>query len=417
MLFRGIRSTIIFILILPFTGTKAQTWKEVKELPSQKRRAARSFTIDGKGYVIGGVTSSGPSDELWQYDPATNTWSQKADFPGNPRRSPVAFSIGKKGYYGTGSSTYGVHRDLWEYDPKTDSWTQKSSIPSWAPAREMATAWALNGKGYIGMGRANSYTFYSDVLRYDPSSDSWKQVSAFPGQNPGSAVAFVIDSFAYVGTGGVSGHSGSDAFFRYDPVKDDWSSIPDLPGPGRRNATSFSIQGKGYVGLGWNGDTYYKDAYVYHPSKNAWKAVPDLPAKRRRNATGFSLKGEGYAACGRKNGSNVATDEVWKFIPESDPPPEAEDSSATQAQLGLSVHPVPVRPQTYVRIEVEGKRKEALQLRLHGARAGTSKARMKIPKDQKRLRYKLPDLEQGVYTLSLWGSNGIRASEKFIVTE
>lgn len=55
-------------------------------------------------------------------------WTQKADFAGSPAWGAVSFSIGNKGYMGTGETSSGFSNEFWEYDPLTDTWAQKADF-------------------------------------------------------------------------------------------------------------------------------------------------------------------------------------------------------------------------------------------------------------------------------------------------
>ena len=99
-----------------------------------------------------------------------------ASFPGNARASAFAFSIGGNGYLGAGfnyqnnSSPYTIFTDFWEYNAGNDSWTQ---LPDFAGGKlYAATAFAINNKGYVGMGSDTIFnTHYLDEFwEYGPST-------------------------------------------------------------------------------------------------------------------------------------------------------------------------------------------------------------------------------------------------------
>lgn len=58
---------------------------------------------------------------------AQDTWTQKANLGGGDTRvDGVGFSIGDKGYAGTGIDFVSQPtQDFWEYNPATNIWTQK----------------------------------------------------------------------------------------------------------------------------------------------------------------------------------------------------------------------------------------------------------------------------------------------------
>ena len=64
-------------------------------VPSSFRHHASGFSINGKGYLGMGITSSGTNlADWWMYDPIADTWTQKSNFPGTGRSYCASFSIG-----------------------------------------------------------------------------------------------------------------------------------------------------------------------------------------------------------------------------------------------------------------------------------------------------------------------------------
>src|SRR5438045_7987523 len=87
--------------------------------------------------------------DFWEYDPATDTWTQKADFGGVARNRATGFSINGKGYIGTGWDG-SFRKDFWEYDPATNTWTLKADFGG--TARYSAPGFSIGNKGYVGTG-------------------------------------------------------------------------------------------------------------------------------------------------------------------------------------------------------------------------------------------------------------------------
>ena len=99
----------------------AQSWFTRASLPSTPRYAAKCFSINNIGYVVGGETSSGILTDFWSYNSSSNSWTSLAPFPGASRQLPASFSINGFGYYGLG-----IDSTFYKYDPVANSW---SSIP------------------------------------------------------------------------------------------------------------------------------------------------------------------------------------------------------------------------------------------------------------------------------------------------
>jgi N-acetylneuraminic acid mutarotase len=75
------------------------------------------FALNGKGYVITGVTiSSGDNyKDFWQYDPALDQWVELEEFPGTARRYMSATTLNGFAYVGLGTNGTNF-KDFWRYD-------------------------------------------------------------------------------------------------------------------------------------------------------------------------------------------------------------------------------------------------------------------------------------------------------------
>jgi hypothetical protein len=142
------------------------------------RPSGTSFTVNSKGYVCLGETSS---KNMWEYDLNTNQWTGKAMFPASSRRVPIGFAIGNKGYVGLGHDGVStMFKDLWEYDPVADSWTRMADFPGdlrmYMPFYRY---FVLNNKLYMYVTSENQF------WEFDPSLDSWRKLpnnDAFTGK-------------------------------------------------------------------------------------------------------------------------------------------------------------------------------------------------------------------------------------------
>ncbi|MCH1910579.1 galactose oxidase [Leptospira noguchii] len=247
-------------------------------------------------------------------------WGIKKDFTGYGRNGAVTFTINGKGYLAGGVSYYGFQNDLWEYDPTTDSWTQKVSIPVPLGYRH-ASGFALNGKGYYGLGIDNNSTLYKNWREYNPITNQWVSKLNFPGSARFGAVSFTIGSKGYLGTGATTDYSDGNNvksdFWEYNPTTDSWRKVAGLPTTKRRTyATSFVIGTTGYVGGGSPDEVKnasLQDFWKYQPVEGkpgTWTQISSLPAQRT-DMLGFSLWGVGIAG----GGSEV---QLWSYHPRTD---------------------------------------------------------------------------------------------------
>src|SRR5688572_13067447 len=77
------------------------------------------------------------------------TWSQLNNFGGTVRFGVFSFVIDNYGYVGGGYANGTSVSDVWRYNPTGDSWTQMSNCP--LPVRATGN-FTLNGQGYVVCG-------------------------------------------------------------------------------------------------------------------------------------------------------------------------------------------------------------------------------------------------------------------------
>ena len=206
-------------------------------------------------------------------------WTQKANFTGTGRFAMASFSIGGKGYFCAGVTQASVSlNDLWEYDPIANAWTQKANLTG--ATRSYLTSFSLGGYGYVGMGRdAFNASVLQDFWRYDPGSNAWAAMANFGGGTRSGATGFTIGAKGYV----TCGYSGStlplgnrNDLWEYDPGTDTWAQLSNFPGVPRQFPLGFSVGTTGYVGAGNNGGSLY-DLWVYHQLTDTWTTAGNVP--------------------------------------------------------------------------------------------------------------------------------------------
>ena len=259
-------------------------------------------------------------------------WIQKADFGGIARHRTTMLTLGNKIYIGlghyNGAGPNVLFNDWWEYDPATNSWAQKSDYLGGICYH--ATGFAMNNIGYVGTGRVseNGSTLVQDFFKYDSSTNSWVQITNFPGIARRGAVSFVIGEYAYTGSGeSNTGMLGS--FYRFDPSNETWLQVASLP-VDRTSAVGFSIGNYGYVGTGDLGsNTSTNDFWQYDPNSNLWMQKASVGPQNRLEAMGFALNGRGYLGTGGAVSNGTSFGDMWEYIPETDTWVQIEDFLGT----------------------------------------------------------------------------------------
>ena len=310
---------ILFLLLLishcNFSFTQG-VWTQKADLPGAIRTSAIGFSFSNCGYLGFGTNQiSGPHNDLWRYDPASNTWAQKAAFGGLASiANTVAFSIANKGYIGTtiGSN----YKDFWEYDTTANTWTQKADFGG--AGRWGAAGFSIGNKGYIGTGYNSTNGHLKDFWEYDPANNSWLKKTDFGGTARMNATGFSIGNKGYIGTGDEGNLFRSD-FWEYDPVSNSWTQKADFAGGiAKSMGVGFSISNKGYIGTGVDSVTiaYLCDFWEYDPANNSWTQKPDFGGSGRVGAVGFSIGTKGYIGTGFA-AQVMERKDFWEYDPQT----------------------------------------------------------------------------------------------------
>lgn len=309
----------LFIFILSTFAANAAGWVQLADFGGVARHRTPMLTIGNKIYTgTGHYNGAGTNilfNDWWQYDPATDTWAQKADYGGGNCYHAAGFTIGSYGYMGTGRVTASgntLTKDFFRYDPATNSWTQLTDFPG--AARRGAVGFSIDGYGYIGTGEPQSGgVLFNDFYRYNPATDSWIQISSMPTQGRVSAASFELNGYGYVGTGGFSswGTAQKD-FWRYDPVSNTWQQMSDVGAIPRMEATGFSLSGKGYIlcGDSQSSGTNYSDMYEFDPLTGLWTQLENFDGSARRYMAAAVYNGRAYVGLGT-NGTNFK--DFWTY--------------------------------------------------------------------------------------------------------
>lgn len=182
---------------------------------------------------------------------------------------------------------------------------QPSSFPILLPRG--AVSFCIGDAYYIGLG-ATSIAFDDEeqklFFRFTPEY-GWKTLSAFPGRGRENATAFVIDDKVYVGLGKtISKRAFSEEclndFWVYNPQLDQWDSIPQ-PYPGEKciGCVSFSVNDKGIVGTGSDlKGVLTGDFYEFSPA-TGWSQVLSLFLNSRAFSTVFTINRDIYLCFGK----------------------------------------------------------------------------------------------------------------------
>ncbi|MBS1624868.1 MAG: PKD domain-containing protein [Bacteroidetes bacterium] len=260
------------------------TWTQMPSLATTLY-SPYCFSVGTHVYMVGGIIYYGPgvtypahmSQAVWDFNTVTQTWARKNDFPGLSMYDGKGFTIGNYGYVVNGwDSTGSGHGSnaMWKYDPSADSWTQMTPFPG--SLRYTTATFVLHGKAYVACG-FSPYT--NEVYCYDPTTNTWSQKHNFAGGPRQAASYFTIGNYAYVGLGEAGDGNGSyfmqSDFYRYDDVADSWTRLGDFPGDALAATQNFVVNDEGYVVNGLNQrSVYYNTSTGVNTSNKVWKYTP-----------------------------------------------------------------------------------------------------------------------------------------------
>ncbi len=339
---------IIFCITMNLLQAQ-NSWSAIVDFGGGERERAVSFVIGERAYVGTGIDSANVcKSDLWEYDPGSNSWTQKANVPGTGRRDAIAFAIGNRGYVGTGINGViaylGTKKDdFYEYNPITNTWTTKDDWEgNFGGGVYYASAFAMEGKGYLVCGKFGPSYYSNELWMYDPATDDWVKKANVPGGTRYGVSAFAMNGKGYVGCGADENYFRND-FYEYDPVANAWTEKASFPGSPRFNAVGLSISGRGFIGLGTDGGNQ-KDFYEYDPIDDEWMQKADFPVTERRCCVAFTIGNFGYVGTGKSlSGLKRSIYKYKPFFFFNDEEEQVEKVAAT-------VFPNPIKDQAVIQV-------------------------------------------------------------------
>ncbi len=203
--------------------------------------------------------------------------------------------------------------------PLAGTYTTLATGPSARLGCGMAS---LGGFIYVCGGYGSA--FLSDLWRYDPAANSWKQMASMPAAIGDGVGCTAHDGKIYVMGGNGPGTSEYlSSVFCYDPVLNTWSTLQSMP-LALRFPVLVSIGEYIYVSGGERrNQPIPADLHRYDPAANAWVALAPRPVV-------YQTLGQGGAVAGRMHllGDNGLH---YAYSPDSDTWAELAPAPVTQA--------------------------------------------------------------------------------------
>lgn len=274
--------------------------------------SSASFSINGKGYVFGGRTSTEKvTNHLYEYDPVTDSWTDLGATPLKKRVRPRAVAVNEDVYMGLGfnglffiDSAYLA--DFWKWTPAANTWTPLENYPS---ERTVGPVLSSDGENiYAAMGGLRNFERW--IFRYNIDANQWVQLkdgvprmASYPPRAHSACGAWCQDMLL-LGAGYT--RDGSSDFWVEAEIREDsiiWHRRATISGK-RDNSTAVSdgksvylAGGTLYGGTLTNG-RYYDDVLRYDPQKDTWTRIAHLPDGERENMISWVIGGYLYVGLG-----------------------------------------------------------------------------------------------------------------------
>jgi N-acetylneuraminic acid mutarotase/glucose/arabinose dehydrogenase len=279
------------------------SWTTRQPLPLQLLDAGGT-ALNGKLYVVGGKTASGPRRTLYVFDPAANTWTEGPSLPAaypaveNPA---VAAYDGKLYVFGGSTDAFaGAVTNAAVFDPATSSWSMLAPL---ATGRGGASAQAVGDRLYVVGGMDGTGSSLSSVEAYDPATNTWSAAASMSTRRDNAGTA-VLGGKLYAFGGRIRNADGTtlnatlSSVERFDPATGAWTSQAPMP-TGRRTMAVGVLNGRAQVMGGertTDGGTFPQNE-EYDPVTDTWRPLTSMPTPRHGAVAG-TIAGVVYVAGG-----------------------------------------------------------------------------------------------------------------------
>lgn len=138
---------------------------------------------------------------------------------------------------------------------------------------------SYDGRQYLyAIGGEHEGVASNQVLRFDPQTNTWVQLSNKPTATA-DVQAVTVGDRVYIPGGRLESDAINTVFEAYEPRRDRWVTLAPLPAP-RSGYALAAIEGKIYLFGGWDGTAYQSDVWQYNPDDDTWTKRTPLTAPR-----------------------------------------------------------------------------------------------------------------------------------------
>lgn len=351
---------LFFLLFIFATGltsfnTEAQnTWVNKAPYGGGMRDEASGFAIGNTGYILSGTDTGSYFMDMWAWNSSYNVWNEAASYPGGERVGTRSVSLNGFGYVlggehpsncflqiGGGVCGGTFYNDVWRYNPDSNTWVIDTAFPGAARNFAVAVADPDDSTIYYGTGNNNGTSYFSDWWAFYTPAHTWTQLADFPGGQRANAVGFFANGAIYIGTGddNDSLYAATNDFWKYNPASNTWAQITHIPGMPLRSASAFSIGNYGYVCLGLTGNsTYTAGGWRYNTVTDSWQAITNYGGGVMADGVAFTIDTNGYVGTGVYVDS--AYSRFWEYTFDNSP---ALGITTLEKNQAIGLYPNPAK--------------------------------------------------------------------------
>ena len=252
-----------------------------------ERIGAVEEVVNGKMYVIGGMTLRESLRSVAVYDPAADTWTSANAIPTDRTMAASAVLNGCIYVIGGRNPEGGVVAQVERFDPAKDTWTpcRDMATPRWGHSAVAVSGTIFVFGGITGVG--DNRRSLGSVLFYDPQRGTWTKGVSMPAprHSPSAAVAnnqvFLISGKSVAYPQANSSPAITDTVHRLEPATGSWTTVAPIPHP-RVSSTAVVVDDLIYVMGGMDRDGGLPTTIdVYDPGTDKWTEGTMLQESRR----------------------------------------------------------------------------------------------------------------------------------------
>ena len=256
------------------TTTVTPAWQARASAPTARQEVA-SAVVDGRIWVIGGLTAAGATDAVEAYDPATDRWSSGPALPVALHHASAATYRGELvvlgGFLAAGSLYARPSARVLAL--RDGGWVD---LPPLRRPRGAAAA-AVVGEVLVVAGGRDVAALLGPTEIFDGSA--WRDAEPIPTRRDHLSAASDGRSMFTVGGRFLQPGAISAALERYDPMTDAWERLPAMP-TARGGQGAAVVGGRLVVAGGEDPSGVYRQVEAYDLAAQEWATLPPLPTPR-----------------------------------------------------------------------------------------------------------------------------------------